>query len=75
MNLLGRLILISERSLVAAGVCHAVVMDKAKKLAEEAEDRERMARIVKRHQKPTKKEIRPDDQVAATVVSEAPEHN
>jgi hypothetical protein len=30
-------------------------MDKAKKLAEEAEDRERMARILKRHEKPAKK--------------------
>jgi hypothetical protein len=30
-------------------------MDKAQKLAEEAEDRERMARIVKRHEKPGKK--------------------
>jgi hypothetical protein len=31
-------------------------MNKAEKRAEEAEDRERMARIVKRYQKPAKKE-------------------
>jgi hypothetical protein len=36
-------------------------MDKAKKLAEEAKDRERMARIVKRHQKPPEKETRPKE--------------
>lgn len=39
------------------------------------EDRERMARIVKRHQKPVKKEIRPEDEASATIVSDTPEHN
>jgi hypothetical protein len=51
-------------------------MDKAKKLAEEAEDRERMARIVKRHQKPAKKETRREDvdQPATMIVREASEN-
>jgi hypothetical protein len=50
-------------------------MEKNKRLAEEAEDRERMARILKRHQKPAKRETRPDDEAAATIVNETPEHN
>jgi hypothetical protein len=52
-----------------AQVCHAVGMDneesrKAKKLLEQAEDRERMARILKRHQAPAKKEtLREEEKV------------
>ena len=51
-------------------------MDKAKKLAEEAEDRERMARILKRHQKPAKKETRRKEvsQALAQSIREAPAH-
>lgn len=52
-----------------------LAMDKDKKLAEEAEDRERMARIVKRYQKPAGKETRADDEAAATAVADTPEHN
>ena len=52
-----------------------LVMEKNKRLAEEAEDRERMARIVKRYQKPAKKETRTDDEAPATTVNETPEHN
>jgi hypothetical protein len=52
-------------------------MDKDKKRAEEAEDRERMARIVKRHQKPAarKKTARPAEanQAPARIVREASE--
>ena len=65
-------------------LCHAVIMDnpmdnpetrKAKKLLEQAEDRERMARIVKRHQKPAQKTTRQQDanQAAAQVIREATE--
>ena len=48
---------------------------KAKKLLEQAEDRERMARIVKRHQKPAQKTTRQQDanQAAAQVIREATE--
>ena len=69
--------LAAEFSLLAlpAELCHAACMEKNKRLAEEAEDRERMARILKRHQKPAKKETRPDDEAAATIVNETPEHN
>jgi hypothetical protein len=51
-------------------------MDKAKKLAEEAADRERMARILKRHQKPAKKETRRKEisQAAPQIIREATEH-
>jgi hypothetical protein len=61
---------------LAAHVCHAGDMDKAKKLAEEAEDRERMARILKRHQKPAKKETRVKEisQAVAQTIKEATEH-
>ena len=52
-----------------------LVMEKNKRLAEEAEDRERMARIVTLHEKPATKETRPGDQAAATAVDETPEHN
>jgi hypothetical protein len=50
-------------------------MNKAEKRAEEAEDRERMARIVKRHQKPAKKEPRREelDQPAAPTGRQATE--
>lgn len=53
---------------MAARLCHAVVMDKAQKLAEEAEDRERMARIVKRHEKPAKKTTTRQEDVKPPVV-------
>ncbi|HEU5415308.1 MAG TPA: hypothetical protein VFW31_16190 [Candidatus Angelobacter sp.] len=61
---------------LAVQVCHAVGMDKAKKLAEEAEDRERMARILKRHQKPAKKETRRKEvsQALAQTIREATAH-
>ena len=61
---------------LTAQVCHAVGMDKAKKLAEEAEDRERMARILKRHQKPAKKETRLKEisQAVEQTIREATEH-
>jgi hypothetical protein len=61
---------------LAAQVCHAGGMDKAKKLAEEAADRERMARILKRHQKPAKKETRRKEisQAAPQIIREATEH-
>jgi hypothetical protein len=48
---------------------------KAKKLLEQAEDRERMARIVKRHQKPAEKETRrKESQAAAPIIRKATEH-
>ena len=66
---------------MTAEVCHAVGMDneetqKAKKLLEQAEDRERMARILKRHQNPAKKETPRQEvnQAAAQVIREATEH-
>jgi len=48
---------------------------KAKKLLEQAEDRERMARIVKRHQKPAQKTTRQQEanQAAAQIIREATE--
>ena len=52
-----------------------LVMEKNNRLAEEVEDRERMARIVKLHQKPAKKETRPDHEAAAKTVNETPEHD
>lgn len=63
-------------------VCHAVIMDneetrKAKKLLEQAEDRERMARIVKRHEKPSERKTTPREEVhqeAARIVRDSTEH-
>jgi hypothetical protein len=52
-------------------------MDKAKRLAEEAEDRERMARILKRHEKPVKQETTRHENVkksALSTVKGAPEN-
>jgi hypothetical protein len=51
-------------------------MNKAERRAEEAEDRERMARILKRHQKPAKKEPRREelDQPSAPMAKETTEH-
>ena len=49
---------------------------KARKLAEQAEDRERMARIVKRHLRPAPRETTPrgekENQATAAIVREAP---
>ena len=66
---------------MAVQLCHAVSMDneetrKAKKLLEQAEDRERMARIVKRLQKPAEKETRRKEssQAVAQNIREATEH-
>jgi hypothetical protein len=58
-------------------MCHAVAMgkdSKAKKAAEQAEDRERMSRIVKRHEAAKKKPSGPREdfsQAAARIVKEA----
>jgi len=46
-----------------------LAMDKAQKLAEEAQDRERMARIVKRHEKPAKKNTIRHQDVEPPVVA------
>ncbi len=66
------------RSLLAARVCHAIFMNneqtnKAKKLAEQAKDRERMARIVKEEKQNT---TRHEDvnQAATRIVREATEN-
>ncbi len=50
---------------------------KAKKLLEQAQDRERMARIVKRHEKPAQKKTtgeKDSNQAAAPAVREGVEH-
>ncbi|HST80027.1 MAG TPA: hypothetical protein VLN58_16190 [Verrucomicrobiae bacterium] len=50
---------------------------KAKKLLEQAQDRERMARIVKRHEKPAQKKTTAEkgsNQAAAPAVREGVEH-
>lgn len=57
-------------------LCDDEVMDNSSRRAEEAKDRERMARIVKLHQKPAKKETtRREDvnEAAAPIVKEATE--
>jgi hypothetical protein len=51
-----------------------VVMEKNKRQAEEAEDRERMARILKRHEKPAKKEAHPEDVKQPAALTESAEH-
>lgn len=66
---------------MAAQVCHAVIMDneetrKAKKLLEQAEDRKRMARIVKRHEKRAQKKTSSQEEInqtAAHILREATE--